>query len=568
MFHARVLAQMVRNQKEIEQLREIHLLQLKHITRYCDREIEIIDETESMLADHTAREQKQEAHFQSVQELEEARIQAQLATVRVQVEQHHVHEIAKQARQLHRREARELVARQKRDARSRERNFWQHEEELFNAHLAAVGMQAASGTPEYTAKLQELLPAFVEAAASGSLTDDDEDSNAIDLDDDDLDVEVGEGGEQGLTFEAADMREVERQQAREMAMLDAMRKQHRASMRKLKKQHRKVREAARGEQSKSLQAILEAQSADVERLKEQQAKEMKALEESQAASDKLEEDNKLSNDRLYALLPRFIADKMKAAQTIEPIPYENVTVLIADIVSFTSLSSKSSANQVVNLLNRLYSEMDNTLDRFEDVYKLETIGDAYCIVAGVNNRERSVRANALDVIECALAFIDIVQNLDMSDQVQDHIQIRVGVHTGPAVGGVANPSMPKFSLFGDTISVTGVLEQTSRPMHVHISGATCELVQDEYELDVSESIVVDGPQNSKKKLPAYWVAGRKGPGGAGSGRGARAGSLSYSGSGTDSRKMSALAAAGAGAGADKRVTIQGMPLSRGSQNVQ
>ncbi|KAI9330016.1 adenylate and guanylate cyclase catalytic domain-containing protein [Zopfochytrium polystomum] len=289
---------------------------------------------------------------------------------------------------------------------------------------------------------------------------------------------------------------------------------------------------------------------------------------------------------------------MKSGQPVEPTHYENVTVLIADIVSFTALSSKSSANQIVTLLNRLYSEMDNVLDRYEDVYKLETIGDAYCIVAGLNNRERSVRENAKDVIECALSFIEIVQKLDMSDQVQDKIEIRVGVHTGPAVGGVANPSMPKFSLFGDTITTTGLLEQTSRKMHVHISGATHELIQDAFETDVSESIAVDcGPQKGKKKVASYWVVGKKRGAGGSSGAGAIGlssigGSSAYSHGSSGAEREKGGYTVGGGSGGDggsravpsilttsadgaqgkdrgaRQVSIQGMPFSRLNKNMQ
>ena len=64
-------------------------------------------------------------------------------------------------------------------------------------------------------------------------------------------------------------------------------------------------------------------------------------------------------------------------------------------------------------------------------------------MAGVNDQNRDAKANACDVIDCALSFCDIVQNLDMSDQVQDSIALRIGVHTGSAVGGVVNPAQPK-----------------------------------------------------------------------------------------------------------------------------
>ncbi len=208
-----------------------------------------------------------------------------------------------------------------------------------------------------------------------------------------------------------------------------------------------------------------------------------------------------------------MADKLKNGENIEPTPFKNVTFLIADIVSFTNLSSKSSAKQIVSLLNRLYSQMDEVLDNYEDVYKLETIGDAYCIVAGINSQDRNYKSNAKDIVEVAMNFIDIVASLDMSDQVQDDLKIRVGIHSGPAVGGVANLSQPKFSLFGDTVTITGRMEQSSRPMEVHVSADTYELVKEDYEFDVSETVPLDTDGSSKKKMKAYWLQGRMTPGG-------------------------------------------------------
>ncbi|KAI8613266.1 nucleotide cyclase [Chytriomyces sp. MP71] len=198
---------------------------------------------------------------------------------------------------------------------------------------------------------------------------------------------------------------------------------------------------------------------------------------------------------------------MKSGASVEPKHFKSLAFLTADIVSFTNLSSKSSAKQVVALLNRLYSQMDDVIDSFEDIYKLETIGDAYNIVSGLNTQDTlSDKDHVVSIVECAQRFIDIVRSLDMSDQITDHVQIRVGIHVGPAVGGVANMAMPKYSLFGDTVTITGQMEQTSRPMEIHVSGPACDLVKDVFEFEVSESVPV---LDMKQRMPAWWLLHKK-----------------------------------------------------------
>jgi class 3 adenylate cyclase len=132
-------------------------------------------------------------------------------------------------------------------------------------------------------------------------------------------------------------------------------------------------------------------------------------------------------------------------------------------------------------------------------------------------------------------FVEIVENMDMSDQIQDKIDIKIGIHTGSAIGGVANPANPKyvsiiyliiyslplfltsmcfprFSLFGETVTISRLLEQTSKKMQVHIGSTTFDLVRDRFDVDVSESIVVEGVDKKQKKLASYWVVGRKNAG--------------------------------------------------------
>jgi class 3 adenylate cyclase len=470
-----------------------------------------LDENDTLLVEHTSKEHKYEAELRDTADKEEARIMAQLAASRAYAVQRQAELLASRVRESQRREAIKRKKSYKKEAVERERNFWKGEMELLKIHL-----KTNQEDGEFERKLAELLsgmPAWVRSEKlSGLMSLSDDDDNTADAL---LDDSGSDGRDDSMRFDS-ETQELDRQRMKEMAKLEGMRKTNHESVVKMKKQHKLIRESRRTEHGKILKALKEAQVTEIAKLKEQQVKEMQSVEETQKTSDRLDEDNKMSNERLYALLPRFVADKLKSGDPIEPTPFKNLTFLIADIVSFTNLSSKSSAKQIVSLLNRLYSQMDETLDNFDDVYKLETIGDAYCIVAGINDQERSPKKNAKDIIEVAMNFIDIVQQLDMSDQVQEELQVRIGIHSGPAVGGVTNPSQPKFSLFGDTVTITGRIEQTSRPLEIHVSATTYEMVKDEFEFDVSESVALEAADGgSKKKISAYWLQGRKLAGGKG-----------------------------------------------------
>ncbi|KAJ3238996.1 hypothetical protein HDU78_003096 [Chytriomyces hyalinus] len=487
--HAKVLAQLVRNQKEIEQLREVHLLQRKYISRYLDCELEIVDENEALLSEHTSKEQALEEHLKQQADIEENVINMKMLTLQSNQNDRVVSQMAATVRGRQRKEAKLLELRERREAKIREKEFWNSEIAILKAHLSRTG--CATDGPEYMEKQAELLSRMPQ-----------------DLDDciDEVDEDSMEGDEPTSPVATDDVN-IAAARARELALFEILKRSHHEASKKLKSQNIKNREMRRIEQQTALAAILVAQEADIKRLKSQQELEMQAFEETQKSSSKADEDNAASNERLYGMLPKFVADVMKTGGAVEPRPFECLAFLTADIVSFTNLSSKSSAKQVVSLLNRLYSQMDDVIDSFEDIYKLETIGDAYNVVAGLNTQETGQPKDfALNMVECAQRFVEIVKNLDMSDQIQDSIQMRIGVHVGPAVGGVANPAMPKYSLFGDTVTITGQMEQTSRPMEVHISAPTYELIKDVFECEVSEAVaILDG----KQRMGAWWLLHKK-----------------------------------------------------------
>ncbi|KAG8437216.1 hypothetical protein GDO86_008060 [Hymenochirus boettgeri] len=168
---------------------------------------------------------------------------------------------------------------------------------------------------------------------------------------------------------------------------------------------------------------------------------------------------KQKTDRLlYSMLPKPVADDLRQGLVCEAQSYANTTVYFSDIVGFTAISGASTPYQVVDFLNKLYTIFDDTIDN-HDVYKVETIGDAYMVVSGVpkengNNHVAEIASMALELVAVCHCF----QIPHIPDR---KLQIRVGIHSGPLVAGVVGTKMPRYCLFGDTVNTASRMESTS-----------------------------------------------------------------------------------------------------------
>ncbi|GIL49522.1 hypothetical protein Vafri_5851 [Volvox africanus] len=183
------------------------------------------------------------------------------------------------------------------------------------------------------------------------------------------------------------------------------------------------------------------------------------------------------NMLLRAMLPRKIILRLQRGEkTVVEEFFEPVTILFSDIVSYTEVASQLSPLQVVRLLNEIYTQFDALCDKHE-VYKVETIGDAFMCVAGCPIREDPVMAAvrmagmAQDMIALVQRFKTLVGDEEM------RVKIRIGLHSGPVVAGVIGQRMPRYCLFGDTVNTASRMETNSSPMCIHISAATASLLR-------------------------------------------------------------------------------------------
>jgi len=219
----------------------------------------------------------------------------------------------------------------------------------------------------------------------------------------------------------------------------------------------------------------------------------------------LEEEKGKTETLLYKMLPKSVANKLKEGEPVLAEQFELVTIFFSDIVGFTALCSKSSPLQVVDMLNDLYSCFDHCLETY-DVYKVETIGDAYMVVSGLPIRNANRHAG--EIATMSLDLLSHVKTFKIKHQPETQMQLRVGIHTGSCVAGVVGLKMPRYCLFGDTVNYASRMESSGLALRVHVS-PECKEVLDQLG---GYKLVERGPVDMKGKgtVVTYFLAGKDG----------------------------------------------------------
>ncbi|KAG8179782.1 hypothetical protein JTE90_002822 [Oedothorax gibbosus] len=205
---------------------------------------------------------------------------------------------------------------------------------------------------------------------------------------------------------------------------------------------------------------------------EQYANNLESLVEEKTQS--LFEEKKKTDELLYQMIPRFVAEELKKGCHVKPECYECVTIFFSDIVGFTALSAESTPLQVVDFLNDLYSCFDAIIENF-DVYKVETIGDAYMVASGLPIRNG--KDHAREIARLALRLLTSLINFRIKHKPDKKLKIRIGIHSGPCVAGVVGLKMPRYCLFGDTVNTASRMESTSESLKIHVSQQTKTILE-------------------------------------------------------------------------------------------
>ncbi|XP_064627915.1 atrial natriuretic peptide receptor 1-like isoform X2 [Lineus longissimus] len=205
---------------------------------------------------------------------------------------------------------------------------------------------------------------------------------------------------------------------------------------------------------------------------EQYANNLESLVEER--TEKYLEEKKRVEELLHRLLPASIVTQIQENGNVEPETYECVTIYFSDIVGFTKLSSMSTPVQIIDLLNDLYTVFDEIISHF-DVYKVETIGDAYMVTSGLPKRNGDRHVS--EISKMSLKLLSSVKKFKIRHCSDYPLQIRIGLHSGPCAAGVVGLTMPRYCLFGDTVNTASRMESNGEPLKIHISSSTNDLLQ-------------------------------------------------------------------------------------------
>jgi class 3 adenylate cyclase len=207
------------------------------------------------------------------------------------------------------------------------------------------------------------------------------------------------------------------------------------------------------------------------------------------------------NERLLLnILPASIADRLRRGEVVIADRFDEMAVVFADCVDFTPFASRLPPTDVVAVLNQVFSIFDNLADRYQ-LEKIKTIGDAYMMVAGLGSEAGDLERAA----DAALEMIGEMARYRTPDGKQ--LQIRVGLHVGPAIGGVIGLKKFIYDVWGDTVNTASRMESHGVAGRVQVTEPTRDRMQNLFRFEPRGMVDVKG----KGPMSTYLLVGRREP---------------------------------------------------------
>ncbi len=201
---------------------------------------------------------------------------------------------------------------------------------------------------------------------------------------------------------------------------------------------------------------------------------------------------------LLNILPADIASILKNEERVIADRYENASILFADVVNFTPMSAGMLPEELVGLLNEVFSYFDSLAEKY-GLEKIKTIGDCYMVAAGVP-RPRSDHAHVLTCM--ALEMRDYVARNEFRGK---RLVFRIGINSGPVVAGVIGRKKFIYDLWGDTVNTASRMESHGSAGAIQVTEATYECIRNDFVCECRGLIDVKG----KGKMNVWHVLEQK-----------------------------------------------------------
>jgi adenylate cyclase len=225
----------------------------------------------------------------------------------------------------------------------------------------------------------------------------------------------------------------------------------------------------------------------------------KAQARLEEAHQQLQVEQERSERLLLNILPGAIAERLKNSNQTIADGFADISVMFVDIVNFTKIAEGLSPQQVFSMLNKIFSSFDELAEKF-GLEKIKTIGDAYMVAGGLND----------DCIDYTEALVDMA--LEMRDLLQRdfqvnhmHLEVRIGIGTGPVVAGVVGKKKFIYDLWGDTVNIASRITSEGVPGMVQVDEATYRRLQQHFEFHEPQTIYLKGKGN----MVVHRAIGRK-----------------------------------------------------------
>lgn len=197
--------------------------------------------------------------------------------------------------------------------------------------------------------------------------------------------------------------------------------------------------------------------------------------------------NKENEELLLNILPKSIAELKKHDDSVVVAQdYDEVTILFADIVGFTKFANHRSSQEVVYILNLLYTQFDNATIQC-GVEKIKTLGDGYLVASGIPEKNSNHAQNAMMM---AIQMQHIVKTFN-----QDHgvnFQLRIGIHSGSIVAGVVGKVKYAYDIWGDTVNIASRMESTGLADAIQVSAVTFDILKPFYDFESRGEMMIKG----------------------------------------------------------------------------